>query len=99
MDVLLVNARVNELTQHASYTLPLGLAYIGAVLHEAEYDISAIDLDVTPMDDTQIIQTIEKTSPRILAISTYTPTYLNGLSIARTASPLPPVKQDGDGYP
>lgn len=90
MDVLLVNARLNEITEHARFTLPLGLAYIGAVLHEAGYDVSAIDLNVTPMDNAQIIQNIERASPLIVAISTNTPTYLNGLTLARLAKEVNP---------
>jgi radical SAM superfamily enzyme YgiQ (UPF0313 family) len=85
MDVLLVNARINQITKHACFTLPLGLAYIGAVLRDAGYDVSAVDLNVSPMDDIQIRTTIEKTKPRILGISTDTPTYNNGISFANIA--------------
>ena len=90
MDVLLINARLKEVTQHACLSLPLGLSYMGAVLGKAGYDISAIDLNVTPMDNTQITQTIERKSPLILAISTNTPTYLSGLAFARLAKEVNP---------
>jgi anaerobic magnesium-protoporphyrin IX monomethyl ester cyclase len=90
MDVLLVNSRLKEVTQHACLSLPLGLAYIGAVLQGAGYDVSAIDLNVTPVDDAQITRLIERASPSILAISTNTPTYLSGLTFARRAKEVNP---------
>lgn len=82
MDVLLVNAPVRKVTRHARLSPPLGLAYIGAVLLEAGYDVSALDLNVTAMDEAQLRQTLASLSPRILGISTYTETYLSGLIIA-----------------
>ncbi len=90
MDVLLVNAGPKEITEHVRLSLPLGLAYIGAVLRNAGYDVSAIDLNVMPMNNAQIIQLIEKTSPRMVAISACTPTYLSGLNFARLVKKIHP---------
>jgi radical SAM superfamily enzyme YgiQ (UPF0313 family) len=90
MDVLLVNVSLNKVIAYAAMTLPVGLAYLGAVLREAGYDVSAVDLNVTPMDDVQIKKTIEKSSPLILGISTTTPTHLNGLKFARLAKEVNP---------
>ena len=90
MDVLLVNAQKNEINLKVCDTLPLGLAYIGAVLREAGYDVSAIDFNVAPVDSAQITQIIERASPPILAISTNTATHLNGLTFARLAKEVNP---------
>jgi radical SAM superfamily enzyme YgiQ (UPF0313 family) len=90
MDVLLVNSRIKEITQHSRHSLPLGLAYIGAVLRNARYEVAAIDLNITPLDDSQVKRTIEKLSPRILAVSTDTATYLSGLRFIRLAREVKP---------
>ena len=90
MDVMLVNPNINEGTRHSHLSLPLGLAYLGSVLCGADYDVSAIDLNITPMDTAQIAQYIKKTSPLILAISALTPNYLKGLTIARLAKYINP---------
>jgi radical SAM superfamily enzyme YgiQ (UPF0313 family) len=90
MDILLVNSRIKEITQHSRHSLPLGLAYIGAVLRDAQYDIAAVDLNVTPLDDHQIKHTIERLSPRILAVSTDTATYLSGLKLIKLAREVKP---------
>jgi hypothetical protein len=85
MSILLVNAPLSEITEHARVTLPLGLAYIGAVLRGAGYDVSAIDLNVTPLDNVQIAQVIKRTLPVILAISTNTPNPPQWACFARLA--------------
>ena len=90
MDILLINTRVNELTKHAVFALPLGLAYLGSILRENGYSVSAIDLNATPMDELQIKKTIEQSSPLILGISTNTPTFNNGIFIARLAKEVNP---------
>ncbi|MFC1846950.1 B12-binding domain-containing radical SAM protein [Chloroflexota bacterium] len=91
MDIMLVNARVKDINNlEICHSLPIGLAYIGAVLHEAGYDISAIDLNAAPVDMAKITQIFERASPPILAISTSTPTHLNGLAFARLAKEANP---------
>jgi radical SAM superfamily enzyme YgiQ (UPF0313 family) len=64
---------------------PLGLAYIAAVLHSRGYEVAAIDLNVTPFEQQQILNTIKDLSPQIVAISANTPTYNSGLNFARLA--------------
>ncbi len=91
MDVMLVNARVKDIHNlEICHSLPIGLAYIGAVLHEAGYDVSAIDLNAAPVDMAKITQIFERSSPPILAISTSTPTHLNGLTFAKLAKEVNP---------
>lgn len=90
MDVLLINAPVKEMSQHASFAPPLGLAYIAAVLIQAGYSVSAIDFNVSHFHPIQWKRFLEKETPRILGISTHTETYLNGLRIARIAKQVNP---------
>jgi radical SAM superfamily enzyme YgiQ (UPF0313 family) len=91
MDVFLVNARLRELTRHAAKMPPLGLAYIAAVLHSRGYEVAAIDLNVTPFEQQQILNTIKDLSPQIVAISANTPTYKSGLNFARLAKMVNPL--------
>jgi len=88
VDVLLVNARLDEITKHAGRTEPLGLAYIGAILIKAGYTVSAIDLNAIPMDNARIIQAIEEASPVLIGISACTPTYPSGLDFARLSKEI-----------
>jgi hypothetical protein len=90
MDVLLVNARLRNVTEHSQLSLPLGLAYIGSYLQTAGYDVSALDLNIMPWENNQIINIINKLEPRIVAVSVYTPTYLNGLAFARLVKQVSP---------
>ena len=85
MDVLLVNSNIKYVSQYASISPPLGLAYIGAVLLDAGYKVSAIDLNLTTFDADQIKQRIQETSPAIIGISACTPSFNNALKIARLA--------------
>jgi len=91
-DVLLINAPVRgaQLDRHASLGLPLGLAYIAAVLREHGYRPKIIDLNINGMDPARIRQIIEKEDPALLGISTHTETYCGGLEFARMAKELRP---------
>lgn len=91
MDILLVNARLNEPTKHAAKTIPLGLAYMGAVLQKNNYDVGALDLNIAPLDDTEMRLAIERNSPAILGISACTPTFTSGLRFARLAKKINPA--------
>lgn len=90
MDILLFNARLKNITEHACLSLPLGLAYIGSVLKNAGYIVSAIDLNATPLTNDQIRELISKTHPKIIGISVYTPTFNNGISLAAIAKEVNP---------
>jgi radical SAM superfamily enzyme YgiQ (UPF0313 family) len=91
-DVLLVNAPVRgaRLDRHASLGLPLGLAYIAAVLREHGYRPSIVDLNINGMDPAKVKSIIEMSDPAVLGISAHTETYLGGLEFARIAKGLKP---------
>lgn len=91
-DVLLVNAPVRGAMtdMHASLGLPLGLAYIAAVLREHGYRPSIVDLNISGMDPARVKSIIEAQDPALLGISTHTETYMGGLEFARLAKELKP---------
>jgi radical SAM superfamily enzyme YgiQ (UPF0313 family) len=91
-DVLLINAPVRgaRLDQHASLGLPLGLAYIAAVLRQHGYRPSIVDLNINGMDAARVQDLIRMADPAILGISTHTETYLSGLECARAAKEIRP---------
>lgn len=90
MDALLVNSSIYEVTQYARMSLPLGLAYIGAILNQGGYEVSAIDLNLTTYKQEQMKEKLEKFSPRIFAISATTPSYNNALRLAGLAKEVDP---------
>lgn len=90
MDILFVNAPVNTVTDHSRFCPPLGLAYLCSVLIEHEYDLSAVDLNVTGFERILLAGIIERENPKLIGISTTTETYLNGLEIARIAKQINP---------
>ena len=90
MGILLVNSNICEVSQYARMSLPLGLAYIGAVLMKEGYEVSAIDLNLTTYKQSQMKEKLEKLSPRILAISATTPSYNNALKLAALAKEVDP---------
>ncbi|HLC23224.1 MAG TPA: radical SAM protein [Dehalococcoidia bacterium] len=90
MDILLVNAPVKMMSQHAGKSPPLGLSYIASVLLRAEYDISARDFNIVGFHPHLLRRILERESPSILGISAHTETYLSGLKIAEFAKEVNP---------
>lgn len=91
-DVLLINAPVRGARDdvHASLGLPLGLAYIAAVLRQHGYRPSIVDLNISGMDPARIRSIIEMADPALVGISTHTETYMSGLEFARMAKEIKP---------
>lgn len=87
-NVLLVNSSVADpllLYQQKRMAPPLGLAYLGAVMKEEGISVAAIDMNI-PFSNFRDLETmIEKERPRIIGISVYTETFINGLKIANIA--------------
>jgi len=93
VDVLLVNSSVANplvLYQQKRMAPPLGLAYLGAVLKEKGVSVSAIDMNVPFLNFADLKAMIEKEHPRIMGISVYTETFVNGLKIANIAKEIDP---------
>lgn len=91
-DVLLVNSPVRKTRSdwHAGLSLPLGIAYIGAVLMKHGYSASAIDFNVSGLNADRLRTAVESEDPAVLGISTHTETYMSGLEIARIAKETKP---------
>jgi radical SAM superfamily enzyme YgiQ (UPF0313 family) len=90
MDILLVNAPVTNRSRHARLSPPLGLAYIGAVLLQHEYSVTAEDCNLTDFNATRMRRLLEDREPRIVGISASTETYPNALRIAAMAKDVDP---------
>jgi radical SAM superfamily enzyme YgiQ (UPF0313 family) len=96
--VLLVNASVKARSRHARLSPPLGLAYIGAVLLDHGYDVTAEDCNLTDFNPARLRRRIEDRMPHIVGISASTETYPNALeiaSIAKSANPSTTVVVGG----
>lgn len=90
MDILLVNAPVKRVSEHASLNPPLGLAYIASILLENGYEVSAVDFNIGGFNPRALERILKKEAPNILGVSAHTETYPNGLRIAGVAKQLMP---------
>jgi radical SAM superfamily enzyme YgiQ (UPF0313 family) len=88
--VLLLNASVTARSRHARLSPPLGLAYIGAVLLEHGYDVTAEDCNLTDFNPTRLQQSLRDCAADIVGISASTETYPNALAIAAIAKAVDP---------
>lgn len=82
MDVVLINAPVTRVSPHARHALPLGLAYIAAVLQKEGRRVQAIDFNISGLNMRRIDIMLRR-NPAIVGISCHTETYPNALKIAR----------------
>ena len=62
---------------------PLGLAYIAAVLKENGYKVAIYDMHITVANPEDVIKEYRKTKPKIVGITSTTPTYPNAVIIAK----------------
>lgn len=91
MDILLVNASVRTRSRHSRLSPPLGLAYIGAVLLQHGYSVTAEDCNLTDFNPVRMRRLLEDRAPRIVGISVSTETYLSALRIAAMAKDVDPA--------
>lgn len=84
MKILLVNAPVTVRNPHARLSPPLGLAYIASALIGEGHTVSAIDLNMSGMDEGRLAGIIQRAHPDIVGISAMTETVTNGFAVART---------------
>jgi len=61
---------------------PLGIAYLAAVLKNAEYKVGIFDMHINSLSPEDIIKEYRKSKPKIVAITATTPTFPNALRIA-----------------
>jgi len=90
VDILLINANLATISQYASSSPPLGLAYIGAVLIENGFTVSVIDLNQIALGDDDFKQQISEIQPAIIGIYATTPSYNNSVKLANMAKAIDP---------
>ncbi len=62
---------------------PLGLAYIGAVLSDACFNVAIYDMHITAASVEDVVSQCRKARPTIVGITATTPTYPNAVRVAR----------------
>lgn len=67
--ILLINPRAKN--DRAKF-LPLGLAYLAAVLEKNSFDVKVIDANALQMEDNCLINTVKKMSPDIIGLTAMT---------------------------
>lgn len=87
--IVLINAPVTKVSPHSKMSLPLGLAYIGAVLIEEGRDVRAIDFNVSGLNLARV-ETLARRKPKLVGISAHTETYLNAVKIAHRIKEIDP---------
>lgn len=107
VDVLLINSpkpfsefafASESLIASALDMPPLSVLYLGTVLEQSGFSVEAIDLDAQRMSQESLRSYIEKTQPRIIGISTSTPTFPSALEIARVSKEALDVPVIMGGY-
>lgn len=87
MDIVLINAPVTKVSPHSKLALPLGLAYIAAVLQGEGRSVQAIDFNLSGLN-LRRIENMVRRQPSIVGISCHTETYPNALKIAQRVKEL-----------
>jgi len=84
MKILLINP-----SQTGSYGgsatpdyLPLGLAYIGAVLEKNNYQVKIIDIDADKLTESGFISQLKRFDPALVGITALTPSYNGAIKLA-----------------
>jgi len=88
--VILMNAPVAQMSEHARLTLPLGLAYIGGALLDAGHRVTGIDFNVSGLDLDRVSRVVQRQKPSLVGISALTETYPNALAIAERVKLVDP---------
>ena len=89
MSVTLISAPVTKVSPHSKFALPLGLAYIAAVLLDDGRQVSVKDFNISGLN-LRRVDSIVKRKPKVIGISAHTETYPNALKIAKRIKELDP---------
>lgn len=72
---------------------PLGILYIGTKLKEAGHEVRIIDNSKTQLPVESLVNEIKQENPGVVGISTLTPSFLQGITVAREIKKeIPEVK-------
>jgi anaerobic magnesium-protoporphyrin IX monomethyl ester cyclase len=95
LKVILINpntGRAERIENEAAWP-PLGLLYLGAVLKKSEHEIKVIDNARIQLPVEKIVERVKRENPGVLGVSTLTPTFKQGIKIARAIkAKLPDLK-------
>ncbi len=75
--------------QHPPF-IPLGLAYLGAVLQKKGYSVNVIDCQAQKLTHSDFRREIDKHQPKVIGVTSTTLTYKSALKIAETAKQIHP---------
>ena len=81
--VALVNPPTLKGVFHHQLYVPIGLAYLAAVLEKNEHEITVIDCPAMGMDQNELQRKLESFKPDIIGITSMTPTIQSTLQSAR----------------
>ena len=95
MKVVLINpntGRAERIENEAAWP-PLGLLYLGAVLKKSGHEVKVIDNARIQLPVDKIVKRVKRENPRVLGVSTLTPTFTQGIKIASAIkAELPDLK-------
>jgi anaerobic magnesium-protoporphyrin IX monomethyl ester cyclase len=75
--------------QHPAF-MPLGIGYLGAVLHKNNFQVNVIDCQAYNLSQQQVREELSKFKPDIVGITSTTLTYKSALKIAKNAKEVCP---------
>src|SRR4030043_426999 len=75
--------------QHPAF-MPLGIGYLGAVLHKNHFQVNVVDCQAQNITHQQVREELSKFKPDIVGITSTTLTYKSALRIARIAKEICP---------
>lgn len=85
IQVVLVNPPYPPACYQHPPSLPLGLAYLGAVLMEGGVEVNVLDAQILRLDNRQIEDRIAEIKPDIVGVTSTTLTYKSALEVAKIA--------------
>jgi radical SAM superfamily enzyme YgiQ (UPF0313 family) len=90
VNVTLVNPPYPEKAHQHPSLIPLGLAYLGAVIEKNDYSVNVIDGQAQKLTFIDLEREISKHQPKIVGITSTTLTYKSALEVARIAKQVNP---------
>jgi len=90
MNILLINAPLEKRETYKSFSPPLGILYLAAVLEKNGFEVEIIDGDQENNCFEAINLKISNNKPDIVGISAMTPTFLNAVLTAQQIKQLNP---------
>jgi len=90
INVTLVNPPYPKRAHQHPPLIPLGIAYLGAVLEKNGYSVDVIDCQAQKLTHSDFEREIGKNQPKVVGVTSTTLTYKSALKIAETAKQVHP---------